>query len=317
MENIFLGNLIRRRREALNIRQDTLCSGICNTMTLSRLENGQQLPARHKIVAIMDRLGLPSDRYYAILSKNDENISILQSEINSLVVQAERETDNTTNKKIKQARKKIKLLENISEKSDNIIKQFVMSEELTLKKLENTISLDDQLNMAIQTLKITVPQINFNNITSFLLSLDEITLLNQISIIYSRKEQHDIAIQIYSQTFDYIQKHLDNTTYFASTLILIAHNYARELDLTQQYHKASAISQIGIHSCIEHEHYQFLPGLLHIQAEAWYYLGDDKKSLDLFYQAYNLYKSLGNTQGIILLQEDANICLQADLSSHP
>ena len=307
MENIFLGNLIRKRREALNIRQDTLCSGICNTMTLSRLENGQQLPARHKIVAIMDRLGLPSDRYYVILSKNDEDISILQSEINSLVVQAEHEASSVIYSKIEQAYIKIKALKEITDNNDTVIKQFIMSKEMTLKKLEAKISLDEQLNTAIQTLQITAPTFNPNGFTATLLSLDEITLLNQIAAIYAKKNEHIKAIQIYAQVFVYIQKHLKEVDKAKSKQALIAHNYARELDLTANYSKAITIADIGIHTCTQYEHYQFLPGLFHIQAECWYYLGNIQKCHDFFYQAYYLYKTMKNTNDINLLIKDAEI----------
>ena len=41
----------------------------------------------------MDRLDLPSDRYYAIFNKEDEDFSILQFEIDSLLNEAKAQTN--------------------------------------------------------------------------------------------------------------------------------------------------------------------------------------------------------------------------------
>ena len=50
-------------------------------MTLSRLENGKQTPSRNRINALLQRLGLPDDRYFALLSKNELEMEALQKEI--------------------------------------------------------------------------------------------------------------------------------------------------------------------------------------------------------------------------------------------
>ena len=40
MKNVFLGEYIKQRRLDLGLTQEQLCDGICEPMTLSRLENG-------------------------------------------------------------------------------------------------------------------------------------------------------------------------------------------------------------------------------------------------------------------------------------
>ena len=42
MKNVFLGEYIKQRRLDLGLTQEQLCDGICEPMTLSRLENGKQ-----------------------------------------------------------------------------------------------------------------------------------------------------------------------------------------------------------------------------------------------------------------------------------
>ena len=84
MKNVFLGEYIKQRRLDLGLTQEQLCDGICEPMTLSRLENGKQTPSRNRINALLQRLGLPDDRYFALLSKNELEMEALQKEIVAL-----------------------------------------------------------------------------------------------------------------------------------------------------------------------------------------------------------------------------------------
>ena len=65
MQNFLLGEFIRQRRLDLGLTQEEVCNGICEPITLSRIENGKQTPSRSRINAILQRLDLPDDRYYA------------------------------------------------------------------------------------------------------------------------------------------------------------------------------------------------------------------------------------------------------------
>lgn len=53
MTNVFLGEYIKQRRLDLGLTQEQLCDGICEPMTLSRLENGKQTPSRNRINALL------------------------------------------------------------------------------------------------------------------------------------------------------------------------------------------------------------------------------------------------------------------------
>ena len=71
MQELRLGEMIRRRREELNINQEVLCEGLCDRSALSRFENGHQALSRKRVVALLQRLGLPDDRFYALLSEDE------------------------------------------------------------------------------------------------------------------------------------------------------------------------------------------------------------------------------------------------------
>ena len=81
MQNYKLGEYIRQRRLDLGLTQEQVCAGICESVTLSRFENGKQTPSRNRINAILQRLGLPDDRYYALVTPEELEIEALKKEI--------------------------------------------------------------------------------------------------------------------------------------------------------------------------------------------------------------------------------------------
>lgn len=90
MKEIFLGEVIRQRRIELGLTQEELCEGICEPITISRFEHGRQTPSRNRVRALLFRLGLPDDRYFALLSTQETKISILETEITECNVRFER-----------------------------------------------------------------------------------------------------------------------------------------------------------------------------------------------------------------------------------
>lgn len=52
-----VGEVIRRTRESLGMTQEELCDGICDVVTLSRIENGRNTPSRANFEALMERMG--------------------------------------------------------------------------------------------------------------------------------------------------------------------------------------------------------------------------------------------------------------------
>ena len=83
MEIFRIGDYLKKAREDQKRTQEEVCEGICEPATLSRLENNERAPAYNRLVALLQRLGLPDDRFYALLSPKETKIGALQKEITS------------------------------------------------------------------------------------------------------------------------------------------------------------------------------------------------------------------------------------------
>jgi len=129
MKNVFLGEYVKQRRLDLGLTQEQLCYGICEPMTLSRLENGKQTPSRNRINALLQRLGLPDDRYFALLSKNELEMEALQKEIVAC---------NVT-EKVPEGFEKLAQFEKLADPDDQIAQQFALRSRVLLGRLGTNI----------------------------------------------------------------------------------------------------------------------------------------------------------------------------------
>jgi transcriptional regulator with XRE-family HTH domain len=295
MTNVFLGEYIKQRRLDLNLTQEQLCEGICEPITLSRLENGKQTPGRSRINAILQRLGLPDDRYFALSSKNELEIEFLKKEILALNVL----------KNAAECHEKLDQLEKLCEETDFVTKQFVLRNRVLWGRREGIYSPEKQMELLMQAIRLTVPRFDLNHIEDFLYAVDEIKIINQMALVYSGTGQNKKAVDIYYQLLRYIQRHESETAAMNGPYVMILFNYARVLDLSGRYDDSVEYALKGREACLKYGHYQYLPACLEIEAESRYFLGQLEESESLYYQAYYLCKTIGSQTGIASIKEEA------------
>lgn len=305
MKNVFLGEYVKQRRLDLGLTQEQLCDGICEPMTLSRLENGKQTPSRNRINALLQRLGLPDDRYFALLSKNELEMEALKKEIVAC---------NVT-EKVPEGFEKLAQFEKLADPDDQISQQFALCSRVLLGRLDGRYTPLEQIDLLMQAIRLTVPRFDLESIESFLYTKDEITIINQIGLAYSSDAgQNKKAAEIYYQLLKYVRKHFKETITSIGMLPLVLYNYARVLDLCGRYEEGAALAKEGREACIQYGHYQELPRCLEIEAECRHFMGDDEISKELYYQSYYLCKVIGYQVGLEIVKKEAKEYLDLTLS---
>lgn len=304
MQNFFLGDYIKQKRLDLGLTQEQLCDGICEPMTLSRLENGKQTPSRNRINALLQRMGLPDDRYFALLSKNELEMEALQKEIVAC---------NVT-ERVAEGFEKLAQFEALAAPDDQIAQQFALRSRVLLGRLEGRYTPMEQITLLMQAIRLTVPRFDLENIESFLYTKDEITIINQIGLAYSDDGQNKKAAEIYYQLLRYVRKHFKETITSIGMLPLVLYNYARVLDLCGRYEEGAELAQECRKACIQYGHYQELPRCLEIEAECRHFMGDEEISKELYYQSYYLCKVVEYQVGLEIVKKEAKEYLNLTLS---
>ena len=305
MREVFLGEYIRQERLKQAITQERLCAGICEPITVSRMENGKQMPSYGRVRAFLQRLGLPDERFYALLSKHESEVKTLEDEIRADVIRFERASAEDRPRIRTAGLQKLEELEALTEPDDRIARQYIIARRVTLGKPDGPYPPEERLEMLMDALRLTVPNIDLDQIDLGLYSMEETTLLNQIAITYSQMGQRPKAADIYRQLLRYVQKHYsDGMSRYAGKLTLVACNYAHELFKLGRYDDTLKVAELGRKACVEYAHYQFLPLLLHLMGECFFRRGDADRCKEYYRDAYCLYKVIGDEHDRRLLEKD-------------
>lgn len=308
MKELFIGEVVKRRRKELGLTQEELCEGICEPSTISRIESGRQVPAKNKLDALLQRLGLPGDRYYALLSKNELEISNLQSQIISC---------NVSNNK-QEEQQCLKKLEEIVSEDDHLVRQFILRSKIAFGYLDGEnlrpYTYEEKERVLFEALYLTVPKFDIDEINNNVYTVEEIKIINQIALNYSDAGQNKTAIDIYHQLLKYIKKHLMNLKESNGLLILIAYNYSRSLYFEKRYEDSIDIANLGLETSIKERCSSYLGGFLSVLGHAFYAEGRLEESKKYFYQSFYIYTVLRDDINIKLAKENLKEFFNIDVS---
>lgn len=286
MKELFIGEVIKRKRKELGLTQEELCEGICEPSTISRIESGKQVPAKNKLDALLQRLDLPGDRYYALLSKNELEISNLQSQVIS---------SNVSNNN-RDGLQYLEKLEGIISEDDHLIKQFILRSKVALGYLDGedirSYAFDEKEKMLFEAIYLTVPKFDIEEIDKNYYTVEEIKIINQIALNYSDAGQNKKAIDVYNQLLKYIEKHLMNLKESNGLVILISYNCSRSLYLEKRYEESIGVANLGLEVSIQERCSSYLGGFLSVLGHAFYAEGRLEESKKYFYQSFYIYSVL-------------------------
>ena len=313
MEKVFFVYYVRWRRVDLGLTLGQLCEGICEPITISRLENGKQVPSYTRIKALLERLGLPSSRYFALLSKNEERMETLRKDIRADVICFERAVENDRPHIRGQALEKLKELEQLAEPDDQVCRQYILSTKVSLGKPDEPYSFEERLDMLMEAIRLTVPRFDLEEINLGRYSIEETTVINQIARCYAHMGQKTKAIDIYRQLLKYIEKNDWELPKYAGHFCLIAHNYAIDLGLEKRYQECIEIAERGRQVCVRYGDYQFLPGFLAILAECHYFMDEKTQSAKRYMEACYIYEAIGEEHNLRIIQQEMKDRLNLDM----
>lgn len=296
MKATYLGEVVLRRRNDLGLPQEMVCEGLCTPMTLSRFEKGRQTPSRDCVVAILQRLGLPDDRFSAQLTRRETKLIRLRKEIIACYKQWKQ-----TLWEDQQARadtvEKLHKLEHFIKEDDRINQQFI----LRLKAFLEERSHREQLEMLMEAIRLTSPRFDLDKISRCLYSAEEVLLINKIAIGHACCGQRRKAIDIYAQLFHLLQERGPDY----NRLSLIAYNYALQLGLAGRLEESLLILEFGQKTCVKQGYYYLLPKFLHVKAECYYLMGEIDRTIELYQAAYYIYGTTMDTRSQGDLKTDA------------
>lgn len=313
MEEFKIGTYIKKRREELQISQEELCEGLCAVSSLSRIENNQQDPSRRLTINLLERLGLPQDRFVAFWGQKDVTIGALMREIQDDIVQHRRASQVNRPQIAEQLRENLDKLAAAVDPDDNNAQQFLLANRTQLGWQEGIYTIDKRLSMQLEAIRLTCPKFDPEDCLHGRYNMNEYRLINQIANTYSEAGQRKKAIDIYCQLLNNLEKNCQELGSYPSMFCLIAHNYSIELGRERRYLESIELAERGTKICRFYGNYQLLPGFLAIQAESTYFLGKEIESRELYLQAYYIYKAFGDGLNLERMRQEMKERLDIDM----
>lgn len=304
MREILIGEYIRSHRKKQGIAIEDLCAGICSVSTLSRLERGKQTPSRATVNALLHRLGLPEDRFFALVSEHDHEIKVLKQDIRASVIEFEKADREARPQLRERVMAELRRLEEITDEDDAITRQYILSTQVTLGTPDGPYTPAQRRRLLEKAIRITVPGFRLDKVENFRYRLEEMTLLNMLARTFSMEGKREEAIGLYDRLLQSIEKNSRELEGYPSQFCLIAHNYAINLTLAGQYKEALELAERGRQTGILYGDYLQLPGFLATQAECWFFLGEREKSAELYIKAGYLLDIIEDKHNLEVLRKE-------------
>ena len=272
--NIPVGKFIKTARKQRGWSQDTLGIDILERSIISKLERGLYIPPVQKIAQLLERLGFSAD----IIGTDEQQ---MKSEILACI----------SNRDIKNAMRLIKKLEDdkkFMESEKN--QQFIFYVKTAVAIVQN--ELPGKIKALIKEgLKITISDFNDKDVDKYLLTSNDIQLINQLTILYWNNNECDAAITLMTVLIDNFDKNCSDPRYRAQHYPTLVYNLTSYLHDLGKYKETIPLCDKGIEVCQETHSFSKLPLIIANKAFSLFHLGDKDGSLHLYRQVFYLFDS--------------------------
>lgn len=165
------GEVLRARREVLGMSQEELAEGICDPVTVSRIECGKVSPKRGTYEKLMEKVGLSGSRFDASFPMENPANWKLMMEINRLLNQA----------KAVEAEPLVEELERRLSKRTPCDRQMLMYLRTATLGLQEKISREERQKLYREALYVTLPEAEFQELRHWHFTKREIGLINSLA----------------------------------------------------------------------------------------------------------------------------------------
>lgn len=256
-EIYFIGDVIRRRRNMLNMSQEELSNGICSAVTLSRIENGSTSPHPKIARNLLKKLNLSGILYSAGIISDDYETHKMCDKLDDYIIL----------RKYDEAKK---LLETISTKldiSDPINKQYFMYKQILIFKNLDMVSQEDTLKKFKEALLVTLPRYIFFKDTCSYYTKIEIMIMINIAIILEKLGNIAEALKLYESIEFYYNNIINDISNHIIIYELFIANYESILGNIGMYEKSNDLIEKIIVENLKSRRGSFIVNFLY--SKAW------------------------------------------------
>ena len=277
MAEFLIGELIKRLRKQRGISQEELAYPFFNRGYLSRIENGKVMPGKHNVEILLERLGFDPGLFAVFLI--DEKESKYQSakkSLDSLLSQQD----------FQNAEVILKQLESDTEFANIAVnKQYLLSRkvEFAMYYQENPQKI---FKLLLSAIKISTPKFKECDIGEYLLSKEDIDIINKMAVVYEQTNQVEKSINLlYMLKKNFDNRYMDNESKGLHYPMVI-YNLTKYLGAHGRFDEAIDLCDMGIKMCIDINALKLLSHIVANKAYCLHEIGDKIACERLLRQVY-------------------------------
>ena len=180
------GSLIRSRREALGMTQEKLAEGICDPVSISRIERNEVAPQRQIFKLLMERVGMTGGSFEVLYQVERPELLKLAEKIAVLLGHC----------KGKDAEPLIEKLEQEMDCTDKFSRQFLLHVKGLMLYSQKKISVSEHAAMQEEALYLTLPRIPAERLEKWCFSNREVSIINALSYSYDKMGKREEIIRL-------------------------------------------------------------------------------------------------------------------------
>lgn len=268
MSNNTMGEIIRSLRKRAHMTQEELAEGICSPISVSRIENGTQMPSNTVLEALLSRLGTSTYQICNIYYQTDKQLAFGQ--------EADRVAELLRSGQLSEAKDKLAALE-ISAYSDSVNMQYYLLLSATIMLYEEMDS-EKVLSILYKAIEITKPSIDFLDFRNELLTVREANILNIIAVALFRSNEIIRAIHLGEELYCSLKKHVSAISGYNLLRVNVVFNLAQYMEKEHRYKEALMYCQEAESLSMNSQEQMLLPEILFLKAKALHLQGNDEES---------------------------------------
>lgn len=280
MANYTIGDMVFETRMARGYSQEELSFGICSTSSLSRIENGSQVPGRKIFEGLLQRLGVSESIYSVFVSREEMELYRLKQR---LVWKLEDFDFDGIEELIGELEERL----NGWDRLEHQYLLFAKASVLWCRQEKP----QEAMEMLLTAISMTIPGFReAEDIRKRLLTFDEITILNSIALLYAQMGERSRALKLWFGLKEYMEVHVIDEEAKARKYPMLLYNMTVHLGEEKRYEEAFQLCGLGIEFCIKHNKLVVLPFLMNNKACAAAELGRIEEARRFFTQAVVLFE---------------------------
>lgn len=281
MAKYCIGSLIYENRSRQKVTQEELCYGICTSTTLSKIENGVQMPRRKTFEALMQRLGIATQCIVFPVSDSEMTRSNLELKITRSLSTGDYEIADL-----------LRQYENCGEAMDAMEEQFYCQSKAMVAMGRDGMY-QAALPLLMKCISLTIPQFSIPMPKRYkVLTFDEIRIISCIAVAEYETGNTEDAKALMSYLKDYLnQDHIDLEEK-AKLYPMILFNLSNWMGKEQRNEIAYALCEEGIDFCILHGKLSAFPFLIFNKGYSLAKMNRMKEAEPYIRQACTIFEAL-------------------------